>query len=56
LEAWAKELQYKKIVLETGKRQVDAVQLYLKNGYQIIPNYGQYVGVENSVCFEKVLA
>lgn len=53
LEAWAKELQYKKTVLETGKRQVEAIQLYLKNGYQIIPNYGQYVGVKDSVCFEK---
>jgi len=53
LEAWAKELQYKKTVLETGKRQVEAIQLYLKNGYRIIPNYGQYVGVKDSVCFEK---
>jgi GNAT superfamily N-acetyltransferase len=55
LEAWARELAYKKCVLETGKRQVEAIQLYLKNGYQIIPNYGQYVGVEDSVCFEKNL-
>lgn len=55
LEAWAKELQYKKVVLETGKRQVDAVQLYLKNDYQLIPNYEPYIGVENSVCFEKSL-
>jgi putative acetyltransferase len=55
LEAWAKELQYKKVVLETGKRQVDAVQLYLKNDYQIIPNYEPYIGIENSVCFEKTL-
>lgn len=56
LENWAKELSYKKCVLETGKRQPEAIALYQKNGYAIIPNYGQYEGVENSVCFEKVLS
>ncbi|WP_341227656.1 GNAT family N-acetyltransferase [uncultured Arcticibacterium sp.] len=55
LENWAKESGYKKCLLETGKRQEDAVALYTKNGYVVIPNYGQYEGVENSVCFEKVL-
>ena len=53
LEKWAKELGYKKCVLETGKRQPEAIELYMKRGYKVIPNYGQYVGVENSVCFEK---
>lgn len=55
LEKWAAELGYKKCVLETGIRQADAVSLYQKCGYQIIPNYGQYIGVDNSVCFEKEL-
>lgn len=55
LEAWAKELGFEKCVLETGKRQPEAIQLYLKNQYTVIPNYGQYAGVENSVCFEKIL-
>jgi len=55
LEAWARSLGYKKCMLETGKRQPEAIELYKKNGYKIIPNYGQYVGVENSVCFEKEL-
>lgn len=55
LEKWAAELKYTKCVLETGKRQPEAIALYKKNGYVIIPNYGQYAGVENSVCFEKVL-
>ncbi len=55
LELWAKELGYKKTVLETGKRQPEAIELYKKNGYAIIPNYGQYVGIDNSVCFEKAL-
>lgn len=55
LETWAAELSYKKCLLETGKRQPEAIQLYRKNGYHAIPNYGQYAGVENSVCFEKEL-
>ena len=54
LEKWAEELGYEKCVLETGKRQPEAIGLYKKNGYTIIPNYGQYVGVDNSVCFEKI--
>lgn len=55
LESWATELGYKRCVLETGKKQVEAMQLYPKNGYQVIPNYGQYIGIDNSVCFEKWL-
>lgn len=53
LEGWASELGYKKCVLETGKRQVEAVALYKKKGYSIIPNYAQYLGIENSLCFQK---
>lgn len=55
LELWTTELSYQKCVLETGIRQQEAIGLYLKNGYKRIPNYGQYAGVENSVCFEKKL-
>lgn len=53
LEKWAAELSFTKCVLETGKKQPEAVRLYQKNGYSPIPNYGQYAGVENSLCFEK---
>jgi GNAT superfamily N-acetyltransferase len=53
LEKWTRELGYKKCILETGKRQPDAIWLYQKNGYKAIPNYGKYVEMENSVCFEK---
>ena len=55
LEQWAIELAVGRCVLETGKRQPEAIQLYQKRGYQAIPNYGQYVGVDNSCCFEKKL-
>ena len=55
LERWAGELNYLTCVLETGKRQPEAIAFYKKHGYEIIPNYGQYAGIENSVCFEKIL-
>ena len=55
VQALAKELGYKKCILETGLKQPEAIRLYEKNGYKSIPNYGQYAGVENSVCYEKVL-
>lgn len=55
LETWARELGYRTCVLETGTKQPEAIRLYTKNKYRVIPNYGQYAGVENSVCFEKQL-
>jgi len=53
LEVWARELSFEKCILETGRMQPEAIRLYQKNGYKIIPNYEQYAEVENSVCFEK---
>jgi len=54
LEKWAKELGYKKCILETGERQVEAVKLYHKSNYKRMSiNYGQYKGIINSLCFEK---
>ena len=55
LEKWAVELTCARCILETGKRQPEAIGLYKKNGYRLISNYGQYAGIENSVCFEKDL-
>ncbi len=56
LELWTVELGHKVCILETGKRQPEAIALYKKNGYQIIPNYGQYEGIENSICFQKIVS
>ena len=53
LELWATEENYKIAVLETGFLQTDAISLYKKLGYVITENYGQYIGVENSVCMKK---
>ena len=53
LELWASELNYSECILETGKRQPEAIRLYQKAGYSIIKNFGQYENVENSVCMIK---
>jgi len=53
LEKWTSELAYGKCILETGKKQPEAISLYKKNGYRQITNYGQYANIENSVCFQK---
>jgi len=55
LESWAKALGFFECVLETGKKQPEAIALYQKVGYHITQNYGQYVGVDNSVCMAKSL-
>ena len=55
LENWAFELEQSSCVLETGKKQPEAIALYTKSNYRRIPNYGPYIGVENSCCFEKKL-
>ena len=53
LEVWAAEENYSQSILETGFMQVDAIGLYQKLGYTVIENFGQYIGVSNSVCMKK---
>ena len=53
LEKWARELNFSACILETGKKQPEAISLYQKAGYAIIKNYGPYENIENSVCMEK---
>ncbi len=55
LEEWAKQSNFEECILDTGKKMKPAVQFYLKNGYNIIENFGPYRGVESSVCFSKKL-
>lgn len=55
LETWAKELNFSKCILETGKQQPEAIELYKNCGYSITANFGMYKNVENSVCFTKEL-
>ena len=55
LEIWAKENGFQHAILETSNQLTNAISLYQKSGYEIIPNYGQYIDVESSVCMKKNL-
>ena len=55
LEIWAIEEGFTNAVLETGVRQVEAIRLYIRSGYHLTENYGQYVGMKDSICYRKVL-
>lgn len=55
LEKWAPEEGFGSCILETGRKQPEAIRLYEKSGYSIIPNYGQYKEIANSVCMRKSL-
>ncbi len=56
LESWAIEAGFTRAVLETGIKNPEAIRFYTKSGYTSIENYGQYVGMENSICMSKSLA
>lgn len=55
LEKWAKESGYGKIILETGDKLTEAINLYQKHQYKITDNFGPYVGVKESICMKKVI-
>jgi GNAT superfamily N-acetyltransferase len=55
LEKWAVEAGFSRAILETGIKNPEAIRFYTKCGYSRIENYGQYVGMENSVCMGKSL-
>lgn len=53
LESWSAEMNYDFCILETGVRQTEAVRFYQREGYLLIPNYGQYEGLDLSICMKK---
>lgn len=55
LEKWIKELEYKEILLETGKNMIGPLKLYKKNKYEIVNNYDPYIDIHNSICMKKIL-
>lgn len=55
LENWAAESGYKKAILETSRTLKNAISVYEKSGFHRIPNYGQYIDIDDSVCYEKIL-
>ncbi len=53
LEALAKIKGYRWCILETGEILEAACHIYRKLGYHIIPNYGPYTDMPESVCMER---
>lgn len=53
LEEQARRRGYSAVRLETGDRQLAALRLYERAGYQPIPCYGRYAERSWSRCFEK---
>lgn len=55
LEERARKKGYKYLILESGEQLVAAMALYRKLDYKIIPNYGQYKDMPESICMRKDL-
>lgn len=53
IEERARQQGYRKLILETGSVLTYACQLYESMGYQVIPNYGPYKEMKESICMEK---
>jgi pyrrolidone-carboxylate peptidase/GNAT superfamily N-acetyltransferase len=55
LEAEARALGLRRLVLETGERQPEALALYRRAGFADIPRFGAYLQSALSVCLGKTL-
>ena len=52
---WAKELGYKKMILETGELLQESCHVYRKVGFNKMENYGPYASMPESLCMMKEL-
>lgn len=55
LEKRAEQMGYKRLILQTRSIMKDAVGLYERLGYQIIPNYPPYDKLEGAECMAKCI-
>ena len=55
LEAEAHALGIQTITAEAGSAQTDGRNFYASAGFEPVPNFGPYVGVENSYCYAKII-
>lgn len=53
---WAAELGYQRMILETGELLAESCAVYKKLGFEVIPNYGPYVNMPESLCMAKDLS
>ena len=55
IEDHARLQGFRRLVLETGNRQLAAIRLYESSGFTRIPPFGSYVYDPTSVCFARTL-
>jgi GNAT superfamily N-acetyltransferase len=55
IEESARERGCKRVILETGDRQPEAIALYLKCGYERIEDFGYYQGEEGVLSYARTL-
>lgn len=55
LEDAARKQGYRYFILESGEPLIAAMALYRNIGYKVIPNYGQYKDMADSICMRKEL-
>jgi GNAT superfamily N-acetyltransferase len=56
LERRARDLGARRIVLETGQKQPEAISLYTSSGYELIDGFGHYKCEPLSLSYAKELA
>jgi putative acetyltransferase len=54
VEESARHLGVQELVLQTGILQPEAIALYSREGWDLIPGFGPYTGDPASVCFRKL--
>ncbi len=50
---WAAELGYRRMILETGELLAESGAVYKKLGFAVIPNYGPYADMPESLCMAR---
>lgn len=50
---WAAQLGYRRMILETGELLAESCAVYRKLGFAVIPNYGPYADMPESLCMAK---
>ena len=52
---WAAQLGYRRMILETGELLAESCAVYRKLGFAVIPNYGPYADMPESLCMAKAI-
>lgn len=55
LEWYARQLGMYRLVLHTGLRQPEAIQLYINMGFARIAGFGKYTGSSTGICMAKTI-